>query len=60
MTNEQRQIIAALQTLKTVCISYECNECPLSDSYGNCLVSNYYPREYVVNTEELWKALRND
>lgn len=66
MTDEEKRILEALETIRSVCECNACKDCPLGyvTTYENgskntgCKVKRTIPSQWVINKEtDAWRAL---
>ena len=57
MKYTQEQILNALETISDICNEMGCSNCPLSRIDGDCWISAVAPSEWVLNTQNNWKAI---
>lgn len=65
MTGEEKRILEALETIKSVCERNECRDCPLGciTTYNGgaedigCKIKDVTPCQWVINKEvDTWRA----
>lgn len=56
---EREKLIEALQVIKDTCDKNNvCEQCPLAESNGNCLVCDNQPCDWKINDDnKVWRAL---